>query len=128
MKKSAFFIAPLALAIAACGQQTTTESTETAAPKSYQLVEGKEQRLDIYTPYSLTSDLSHLSSDQKKMISLLIDASKIMDDLFWQQAFPGSKDELLAQVEEQAKEFTFVALDNGRGSSVHSQVGSKAML
>ena len=108
MKKSAFFIAPLALAIAACGQQTTTESTETAAPKSYQLVEGKEQRLDIYTPYSLTSDLSHLSSDQKKMISLLIDASKIMDDLFWQQAFPGSKDELLAKVEEQAKEFTVI--------------------
>lgn len=108
MKKSAFFIAPLALAITACGQQTTTESTETAAPKSYQLVEGKEQRLDIYTPYELTSDLSHLSSDQKKMISLLIDASKIMDDLFWQQAFPGNKDELLAQVEEQAKEFTVI--------------------
>ena len=108
MKKSAFFIAPLALAIAACGQQTTTENTETAAPKSYQLVEGKEQRLDIYTPYELTSDLSHLSSDQKKMISLLIDASKIMDDLFWQQAFPGNKDNLLAQVEERAKEFTVI--------------------
>lgn len=108
MKKSAFFIAPLALAIAACGQQTTTESTESAATKSYQLVERKEQRLDIYTPYSLTSDLSHLSSDQKKMVSLLIDASKIMDNLFWQQAFPGNKDELLAKVEERAKEFTVI--------------------
>ena len=108
MKKSAFFIAPLALAIAACGQQTTTESAESAATKSYQLVEGKEQRLDIYTPYSLTSDLSHLSSDQKKMVSLLIDASKIMDELFWQQAFPGSKDELLAKVEKRAKEFTVI--------------------
>ena len=31
-----------------------------------------------------------------------------MDDLFWQQAFPGNKDELLAQVEEQAKEFTVI--------------------
>lgn len=108
MKKSAFFIAPLALAIAACGQQTTTEDTKSAAPESYQLVEGKEHRLDIYTPYELTSDLSHLSDNQKKMVSLLIDASKIMDELFWKQAFPGNKDELLANVEERAKEFTVI--------------------
>jgi hypothetical protein len=108
MKKSAFFIAPLALAIAACGQQSTTEDTQSAAPKSYQLIEGKEHRLDIYTPYELTSDLSHLSSDQKKMIGLLIDASKIMDELFWQQAFPGNKEKLLTKVEERAKEFTVI--------------------
>lgn len=108
MKKSAFFIAPLALAIAACGQQSTTEDTQSAAPKSYQLIEGKEHRLDIYTPYELTSDLSHLSSDQKKMIGLLIDASKIMDELFWKQAFPGNKEKLLTKVEERAKEFTVI--------------------
>ncbi|MFD2632181.1 dipeptidyl-peptidase 3 family protein [Idiomarina piscisalsi] len=108
MKKSAFFIAPLALAIAACGQQSTTEDTKSAAPESYQLVEGKEHRLDIYTPYELTSDLSHLSDNQKKMVSLLIDASTIMDELFWKQAFPGNKDELLAKVEGRAKEFTVI--------------------
>lgn len=72
------------------------------------MVEGKEHRLDIYTPYELTSDLSHLSDNQKKMVSLLIDASKIMDELFWKQAFPGNKDELLANVEERAKEFTVI--------------------
>lgn len=46
-----------------------------------------EQRLSIYHPVELTADLSHLSDNQKQMIVKLIDASKIMDGLFWQQAF-----------------------------------------
>ncbi|QPG05225.1 Zn-dependent hydrolase [Salinimonas marina] len=46
-----------------------------------------EQRLSIYHPVELNADLSHLSNNQKQMIAKLIDASKIMDALFWQQAF-----------------------------------------
>jgi hypothetical protein len=42
------------------------------------------------------------------MVGLLIDASKIMDNLFWQQAFPGDKQKLLNQVEEKAREFTVI--------------------
>lgn len=53
-----------------------------------------KSRADIYTDYTLTADLSHLSDNQKKMIGLLIDASNIMDDLFWQQTY-GDKQTLL---------------------------------
>lgn len=44
-------------------------------------------RPEIYAEFPLEADLSHLSDRQRQMIVLLIDASKIMDDLFWRQAF-----------------------------------------
>nr|MBL0689759.1 Zn-dependent hydrolase [Pseudoalteromonas sp.] len=59
------------------------------------------QRLDIYTDFSLQSDLSHLSDNQKAMVAKLIDASKIMDDLFWKQAFGKDKQDFLAQLDDE---------------------------
>ncbi|WP_372619944.1 hypothetical protein, partial [Alteromonas stellipolaris] len=48
-----------------------------------------------------------LRDNQKKMIALLIDASKIMDDLFWKQAFFGDKSEFLNSIEsDEVKHFT----------------------
>ena len=61
-----------------------------------------ESRLSIYHPVTLTSDLSHLSANQQHMIGLLIDAAKIMDDLFWKQAFYGDKTEFLNSIENDA--------------------------
>ena len=43
--------------------------------------------LTTYTTVKLTSNLSHLSDNQRKMIPLLIDAAQQMDDAFWMQAF-----------------------------------------
>ncbi|MDG2107643.1 MAG: Zn-dependent hydrolase [Woeseiaceae bacterium] len=44
-------------------------------------------RLNKYADFILTADLNNLSNNQKKMISLLIDASKIMDNLYWRQSY-----------------------------------------
>jgi hypothetical protein len=44
-------------------------------------------RPEIYADFTLTADLGHLSDEQRQMIALLIDASQIMDDLFWRQSF-----------------------------------------
>ena len=44
-------------------------------------------RPEIYAEFTLTADLSHLSENQKNMVGLLIDASAIMNDLFWRQAW-----------------------------------------
>ena len=46
-----------------------------------------EPRPEIYAEFTLTSDLGALSDDQRQMIRLLIDASEIMDELFWRQAY-----------------------------------------
>ncbi|MGM0906663.1 MAG: dipeptidyl-peptidase 3 family protein [Pseudomonadota bacterium] len=105
MKKTLFSLAPLALILMGCSEPEPTDKKST---ENYELVAEAEQRLDIYTPYQLKTDLSHLSDDQKKMVSLLIDASEIMDNLFWQQAFPGNKESLLSNVEGDVREFTAI--------------------
>ncbi len=66
------------------------------------LVAGAENRLDIYQPVQLSADLSHLTDKQREVVSLLIEASIIMDDLFWQQAYPGNRAEFLARIKEPA--------------------------
>ncbi|MBA6380913.1 MULTISPECIES: dipeptidyl-peptidase 3 family protein [unclassified Colwellia] len=69
------------------------------------LAEAKS-RLDIYKPVTLSADLSHLSENQKKMIVLLIEASDIIDELFWQQAFGEDKASFLASIDdEKVREF-----------------------
>ncbi len=59
-------------------------------------------RFDIYATVRLTADLAHLSERQRQMIPLLIEASSIMDDLFWLQAY-GDRDQLLASIADPAK-------------------------
>ncbi|WP_299082742.1 Zn-dependent hydrolase [uncultured Paraglaciecola sp.] len=58
-----------------------------------------KNRLDIYYPVTLSADTSHLSANQKQMLGVLIEASVIMDDLFWKQAFGEDKTAFLAQIE-----------------------------
>ncbi len=55
-------------------------------------------RPDIYAEFALTADLSGLSDNQKAMVVKLIEASDIMDDLFWRQAFRDDYEEWLAGI------------------------------
>jgi len=59
-----------------------------------------QSRLDIYYPVELSADLSSYSPNQRKMLSVLIDASKIMDDLFWKQAFGQDKSGFLESIDD----------------------------
>jgi len=70
----------LLAAVASCGTEAPPE------PVTQPLVTVKP-RPEIYADFRLTADLSHLSDDQLEMIRILIDASKIMDELFWRQSF-----------------------------------------
>ncbi len=62
---------------------------------------GAQPRPEIYADFTLTADLSHLSDDQKQMIVLLIEASDIMDDLFWRQSFGDDYQEWLDSIEDE---------------------------
>ena len=66
--------------LGACGVEAPPEST-------FQPLEVVEPRPDIYADFTLTADLSGLTDNQREMIKLLIDASQIMDDLFWRQSY-----------------------------------------
>ncbi len=92
-------VAAAVFALSACSKAPETTTTHTpeaqsASEKSGQLLVDPA-RLSIYKPVELTTDLSRFSDDQKAMLSLLIDASVIMDRLFWKQAFSGDKDTFL---------------------------------
>ena len=58
-----------------------------------------QQRLRNYTSFRLESDLRVLSSKQRQMIPLLIEAADVMDELFQQQAY-GDLGPLLAGISD----------------------------
>jgi hypothetical protein len=96
----------LFLALAACQEAETPAPAEeamdaVAEPGAEVREEPAEQpsRFDIYARFRLTADLGHLNEQQIQMIPLLIDAAKIMDGLFWQQAY-GDRDALLSSIED----------------------------
>ena len=69
------------------------------------LTEEMKANLVRFREVTLTTDLSWLSSQEKEIVGLLIDAAAIMDDIYWMEAF-GDREELLAQVKnEYAREY-----------------------
>lgn len=83
-----------ATTLSACSEQKSANSDAKIT-----LLPQYENRLDIYKTVTLNADLSTLSDNQKQLVSLLIDASKIIDDLFWQQAFYQNKAQFLANID-----------------------------
>ncbi len=56
-----------------------------------------EQRLNIYAPFELTADVSHLTDKQKQLLVKLFEVADIMDELFWKQAI-GNKESFLQRI------------------------------
>ena len=110
LRKNLIALAISATLLSACSQAPKDNAQPNADKPANQSVQkspdtkmlpGTENRLDIYYPVSLTADLSGYSENQKKMLSILIDASAIMDDLFWQQAFDGDKTSFLSGISDE---------------------------
>ncbi len=88
------------IALSGCSQPTSNDSPGSTTTSPSLLV--PKERLAIYHEVPLTADLTHLSENQRAMLSLLIDASVIMDNLFWQQAFHENKTDFLASLTDPA--------------------------
>lgn len=73
-----------------CGGQQNESTT-------YKAKGDIQERLDKYITVRLTADLSKYTADEKKMLSLLFDAAKLMDDIYWHEAY-GDKGELLNNI------------------------------
>lgn len=56
---------------------------------------------DKYAEYTLTTDISHLSDNEREMLSLLFEAADIMDQLFWMENY-GDKETLMNQIGDNA--------------------------
>ena len=70
-----------------------------SAPDKVKDEQSSSQYSNVYTEFTLTTDVSSLADDEKAVIPILIEAAKIMDDLFWKQAY-GDKQELLSSIED----------------------------
>ena len=101
MRRHPLLLACLAtLALAACQRpdstSTTKETSKTPIPQSY-----AEQHADDYATVPLKADLSAFDDEGKRMLALLVQASEVMDDLYWQQSWP-DKAGLLAKAPDAA--------------------------
>ena len=64
------------------------------------LTEEMKTSLERFKEVTLTTDLSFLSSQEREITGLLIDAAAIMDDIYWTQAY-GDKEELLSGIKNE---------------------------
>src|SRR6056297_3435009 len=111
----AFLVAFLMVAyLGSCGGEQPADSAESSAqantgdshieapeavdPPPPELLIDRD-RLTIYHPVELEPDLAGLSGQQREMLGLLIDAGKIMDDLFWRQSY-GDPASLLSSIDD----------------------------
>ncbi len=73
--------------VVGCTPDTAEGPAVAAGPADAGAIAEVAARPDIYAEFTLTADLSFLSDRQREMIGLLIEASQVMDDLFWRQAY-----------------------------------------
>ncbi len=107
----------VSMTLTACSKEEASPEVATTTSNELEVIEIKNHaadtkdeysRFDIYAPFTLTSNLDHLSGNQKQMIGLLIDAGKIMDGLFWKVAY-GDKDKLLSSIDApKARQFAVI--------------------
>ena len=60
--------------------------------------ENYEALANQYAKVTLTTDISHLSDNEVKMLDLLFEAGKIMDAIYWTENLGGDKDEFLSKI------------------------------
>ncbi len=77
--------------LAACGAESPPELAVEPSGTA-------EARPEIYAEFTLTTDLSFFNDEQREMLGLLIQASQIMDDLFWQQTYGEGYEEWLGSI------------------------------
>ncbi len=74
--------------LAAFTGQPAKQQPKTTAPKPKSAMQAK---VDEYAKVKLTSDLTHLTSNERQIVGIFIDIAQIMDELFWEQSFGNKK-------------------------------------
>ena len=92
------FLTVATLLFAACSGPADEGPVVESGQAAESIVVTSLPRPDVYAEFSLVADLSHLSDGQRQMLVLLIEASQVMDDLFWRQAFGDDYQEWLESI------------------------------
>jgi len=92
--KALFPFLALICLLAACS--TSTQNEESSEAPSLL----SDERAAIYTSFKLTTDLSVLSEENRKVLPKLIEAAQIMDGIFWKESY-GDKEALLSSIKDE---------------------------
>jgi hypothetical protein len=84
--------------VGACGGPDSDSRIPEAPPSQVSQPASVTPRPGIYANVPLTADLSALNEQQRQMLVLLIEASNVVDDLFWKQAFRDDYADWLATI------------------------------
>lgn len=82
------------------------EAKKETKPSPYQAL------ADQYAEFPLTTDLSQLTENEKKMIPILIEVADIMENIFWQNAY-GDKSALMAQFAQDSAALKYLSINYG---------------
>nr|WP_319399715.1 Zn-dependent hydrolase [uncultured Carboxylicivirga sp.] len=81
------------LMLSACNQKTKKMYTSSDPDL--------QKKVDSFTPFKLSTDLSQLTDKEKQMLPLLFETAQIMDNIFWKQAW-GDKEELMNHTKDES--------------------------
>ena len=62
-------------------------------------VEQVENRLQIYAPFQLSTDISHLSDNEKEILAILFQVANIMEEIYWEQTI-GNREDFLNRIKD----------------------------
>jgi hypothetical protein len=90
MKKTPFYFIAISLVVisTSCSTATKEENKEETTITIDTVSDVVKARPEIYAKVALTTDLSQLSENEKQVIPLLIEAAKLMDEIFWKESIP----------------------------------------
>jgi hypothetical protein len=91
-----------ALAVVACGGQEVPVTADSASTSSRQS-DGLDRRIARFSPTDITADISQLSLADRQILAKLVEASMIMDALFFRQVWVGNEAMLLNLVRDQSE-------------------------
>ena len=108
--KNKIIVAILACVALSCSSEKKEKETS-AEVKTKIIKENEMARTEIYAPVKLTTDISKLSEEDKKIIPILIEAATLMDEIFWLESNPES---IMIDIEQHSKkENTFYTKNYG---------------
>ncbi|MCK5856923.1 MAG: Zn-dependent hydrolase [Bacteroidales bacterium] len=75
----------------------TENKKEEVTVNTHQVVDSTD--INVFVNVKLSTDISHLSVNEKAVLKLMFQAAAIMEDIFWQEAY-GNRDELLNNIDD----------------------------
>src|SRR5690625_8026889 len=108
MRKTALLLTFVAftMLLYSCKEDKTKEEDQTMEVTEKESVNNNiQQKVDEYAKVKLTSDLDNITDNQREMLVHLLEASQIMDTLFWVQAYGDPTDLLNSQDDPAVKQF-----------------------